>query len=201
MPESGVNDLAAWITVDEIFDVLRRRPDFSAMIDGVLDAAATALRAQIIDGEGHIAPGFPGFLAVQTETLIGNRAHGPLPAAAALGVAPEQADVYDNWRDQLRFVACADGSACLSATSTDSALSTPVSVTENCRALVLFGGERRRGDAPQRRSSAIERADPAQYLEGDNLTSFTRGEGDYAGARHYTPAHRPASEDLIRCVL
>jgi hypothetical protein len=170
------------------------------MIDGILDTAATALRAQMIDGEGRVAPDFPGFLAVQAETLIGNRAHGSLPAAAAFGIAPEQADAYNNWRDQLRFVACVDGSACLSVTSTDSTISAPVSITESCRALVLFGGERQQGNAPQRRSSAADRADPAQYLEGDNLTSFTSGVGHYAGARHYSPAHRPASEDLIRCV-
>ncbi|MDR2188427.1 MAG: hypothetical protein LBE62_10300 [Azonexus sp.] len=196
-PEASINDIAAWITVDELFNTLRRRSDFPGMIDGLLNAASTALQSRLSD---PIPDGGTAFLAAQAETIIGNRAHGRLPDGATLGV--EEAAVYDNWRDQLRFVACMDDSACLTATLTDSALSTPVSATETCRALVLFGGERLRGNKPQRRSAGTERADSGQYLEGMNHVSFVSGTGDYAGYRHYAIAdpHQPASEDLIRCI-
>ena len=201
-PDTNVNDIAAWITIDELFSILRRRPDFPAMIDTVLDAAATALQPHL----DSIDPGTPtgstgtAFLAGQAEAIIGNRAHGRLPDSATLGSAA--AAIYDNWHDQLRFVACMDGSACLVAALTDSATSPPVSITETCRALVLFGGERLRGNAPQRRSTAAERADAAQYLEGINHASFTTGVGNYAGYRHYavTGHDLPGSEDLIRCI-
>ncbi|MCL2589350.1 MAG: hypothetical protein FWD67_00395 [Betaproteobacteria bacterium] len=199
------NDITAWITVDDLFGALRRRSDFPALIDAVLDAAATALQSRLAD----IGPDNPGdngagtaFLTAQAETIIGNRAHGRLPDSATLGIAAEQSAAHDNWRDQLRFVACMDGSACLTAILADSATSPPVSATETCRALVLFGGERLRGDAPQQRSTAAERADTTQYLEGMNRVSFTTGVGNYAGYRHYavTDPHLPASEDLIRCI-
>ncbi|MCL2161029.1 MAG: hypothetical protein FWH56_03970 [Betaproteobacteria bacterium] len=200
-PETDANDIVAWITVDELFGVLRRRSDFSDMIDGILDAAASALQSHLTPPGD---PGDPGsaFLATQAETLIGNRAHGRLPDSTTLGIATAQAAAHDNWRDQLRFVACTDGSACLTVALTDSATALPVSTTETCRALVLFGGERLRGDAPQRRSTATERADAAQYLEGMNHVSYTTGTGDYDGYRHYAIAdpHQPASEDLIRCI-
>ena len=200
-PETDANDIAAWITVDELFGILRRRSDFSGMIDDILDAAASALQSHLTDPG---SPGDPGtaFLTAQAETLIGNRAHGRLPDSATLGIAATQAAAHDNWRDQLRFVACTDGSTCLTVALADSATTSPVSATETCRALVLFGGERLRGNAPQRRSTATERADPAQYLEGMNHVSYTTGTGDYDGYRHYAIAdpHRSASEDLIRCI-
>jgi hypothetical protein len=193
LPGSDVNDHLAWLTTDEIFAALRRRPDFPALLDSVLDTAATALAAQLNN---------PAFITTHTETNLANRAHGRLPDAAALGLAP--APTNDNWRDQLRFVACTDGSACLTVTLVDStiATATPAATTETCRALILFGGERLRGNTPQHRRSAAERADPAQYLEGSNLTSFTDGTGDYTGYRHYAISNpqQPASEDIIRCV-
>ena len=197
-PETSTNDIAAWITVDELFAALRRRSDFSSMIDGILDAAATALQSHLANTD----PGSMAFLVAQSDAIIDNRAHGRLPGSATLGIAPAQAAAYDNWRDQLRFVACTDDNACLTVVLTDSALSPTVSDTETCRALVLFGGERLRGSAPQRRSTAAERADSGQYLEGINQESFITGTGDYVGYRHYaiTDPHRPASEDLIRCI-
>jgi hypothetical protein len=202
-PGTNVNDIAAWITIDELFSTLRRRSDFPGMIDGILDAAATALQSRFTGTD----PDNPDsinteFLTVQAEAIIGNRAHGRLPNSATLGLTAGVATVHDNWRDQLRFVACMDGSTCLTASLTDSVISSPVSATETCRALVLFGGERLRGSTPQRRSTGAERADPGQYLEGINLASFTSGTGGYAGYRHYAIAnpHQPASEDLIRCI-
>ncbi|MDR1423039.1 MAG: hypothetical protein LBI92_00270 [Azoarcus sp.] len=200
LPGSGVNDIAAWLTVDEVFTAIRQRPDFSARLDGVLDAAATALRAQL---DAPPPPdGSPTFLDIYAETTFANRAQGRLPAAAELGIEPAWQAIYDNWRDQLRFVACADGHACLTATLAESSVSPALAAPEHCRALVLFGGERLRGERPQRRRSEAERADPAQYLEGGNLASFTHGAGDYAGFRHYAIAapDAPAHEDLLRCV-
>ncbi|MDR2925698.1 MAG: hypothetical protein LBU76_07125 [Azoarcus sp.] len=197
---AGTNDAAVWITVDELFSVLRRRSDFSAMIDTVLDASVNALASRLDPADADSPSA--AFLETHAETLIGNRAHGLLPNSAALGVAEAQANGYDNWRDQLRFVACVDGGACLTAAMADSATSHAVSATETCRALVLFGGERLRGGTPQRRRTATERADPAQYLEGMNRESFITGTGGYVGYRHYAIAspRQPASEDLIRCV-
>lgn len=193
LPGSSVNDLAAWLTIDEIFAVLRRRTDFSATLDTVLDIAAATLQTRLGD---------PAFLAAHADSVHDNRAHGRLPDAAGFGVPPEQENLYNNWHDQMRFAACIDGSACLTAILADSALSPSAAATETCRALILFGGERQRGGAAQQRGSASERADAAQYLEGANLTSFASGAGHYAGYRHYAIAdpRQPASEDLIRCI-
>jgi hypothetical protein len=163
------------------------------MIDDVLDAAAVGLTAQLDD---------PGFFSAHADFVHTNRVHGRLPAASVLGIAPEAADLYDNWRDQLRFVACTDASTCLHATLADSALAPFTTTSATCRALILFGGERQRGASPQSRSTTSERADPAQYLEGVNLASFTSGSGVYTGFRHFaiTSPTQAANEELIRCL-
>ncbi|MDR0701878.1 MAG: hypothetical protein LBF61_05610 [Azoarcus sp.] len=193
LPGSDANDIVAWLTVDDIFNALRLRGDFPALIDTVLDTAAAVLETWL---------DAPGLIAAHAESIVGDRAHGRFPDAAASGIAPEAANVYDNWHDQLRFVACTGENACLTAALADPAISNADAVTETCRALVIFGGERRRGDAPQRRRAENERADPAQYLEGENLTSYTSGMGGYRGLRHYTISdrHQPASEEVIRCL-
>lgn len=199
-PGSGINDAVVWITVDELFSVLRRRSDFSTMIDAILDATANALASKLGNTDTNSPPA--AFFETHAETIIDNHAHGRLPSSDTLGIAAAQASVYDNWHDQMRFVACMDGSACLTAAMADSAASQTVSTTEPCRALVLFGGERLQGSAPQQRNTAAEHADPGQYLEGMNRDSFISGGSRYAGYRHYamTSPQQPASEDLIRCV-
>jgi hypothetical protein len=191
LPGSNANDIVAWLTTDDIFDALRLRPDFLARIDTVLDTAAGMLTSWL---------GTPELIAAHADNITADRAHGRFPDAPAAGIAEEAANLYQNWRDQLRFVACTGENPCLTATLVDPA--TAHTATESCRALVIFGGERRRGDAPQRRRTETEREDPAQYLEGENLASYTIGMGSYSGLRHYTiiDHQQPASEDILRCV-
>ena len=185
-PHSDVNDIVAWITTDEIFDIIRRRPDFSGMLDQLLDSASIALTSQTTQ---------PDFIESWHETALGNRAAGRLPNAATLGVSPNNVALYNNWRDQLRFVLCTDATACLPVTLLDSS---NAPATSACRAVVLFGGERRRNEPTQHRRTADERANPSQYLEGENLTSYTTGMGGFTGHAHYTAA--APSRELIRCI-
>lgn len=130
-------------------------------------------------------------------TLTGALFVGTLPDAAALDLPPGHADAHDNWRDQFRFAACADGSACITVSRTG-----PPS-TETCRGALLFGGERaRHGPVQQLRNTPGERADPAQYFEGLNPTHLTDGVPSFTGARNFTlpPSGQAASEDVIRCL-
>lgn len=182
------NDVLAWIGIDDIFDALRRRPDHALRIEQIGARAALALGARLGDA---------GFIAGHADVAAGPLLTGPLPPAATLGLSGEAADAHDNWRDQFRFAACADGSACISATLDD-----PPAV-EPCRAVLLFGGERiRSGSERQRRDSPARRADPAQYFEGTNAANIASGLPAFAGARRFAvhdPA-RPASRDVIRCL-
>lgn len=191
---TGNNDLMTWITIDEVFDGLRRRSDFSIFINGILDRASTVFGTWSTD---------PTLLLAQATQIDGNRLSGHLPDAAKLGIAPPFADLHDNWHDQMLFVACADGSACLTADLTDSAQNPLNAAPESCRALLLFGGERiRTGSDTQSRTTAAERADPAQYLEGANRSSIATGSGSFDGHRQFSVPvpSRPATADILKCI-
>lgn len=188
------NDLIAWVTTDDIFDGLRRRHDFPLLIDAMISRATTALDTALNQ---------TGFLAAHATQVSTERFQGPIPDASTLGIAPQFADLHDNWRDQLHFVACANGSPCLQAFLTDPAHSPPLAAVESCRALVLLGGERiRSGAAAQSRQSPAERADPAQFFEGLTAASLVAGSGNFSGSTAFTVAtpSDPASADVIKCI-
>lgn len=181
------NDLIAWITVDEVFDALRRRSDFAPRMNETIAAAAGALALRLGDHD------FIERHATRAGTLI----VGELPDAAALGLPPGRTEAHDNWRDQFRFATCADDSACIEVSRSDPP------ATETCRGALLFGGERiRHGPTRQSRNTPVERADPAQYFEGFNPAHLVDGVPAFAGARNFTlPASgQAASEDVIRCL-
>lgn len=188
------NDLLAWITIDDIFDAMRRRHDFPVLIEAIIVRASTAL-ASVLNQ--------PGFLEIHARDTAGNRARGKLPDANTLGIAPAHADLHDNWRDQMHFVACADASHCLHAELRDPATPGEPAVTEACRALLLFGGERiRSGAATQTRITAADLEAPEQYLEGINPVSLVSSAGSFSGANRFLisdPAS-PATEDVIKCI-
>lgn len=185
--DASGNDLLAWISLDDIYAALRRRSDFAAHIDRIIDTAASAFATRLDD---------PCFIASQSEAR-GALLTGPLPAADTLGLSSAQADAHDNWRDQFRFARCAAAGRCISVSRDDPPL------TEHCRAVLLFGGERRRDDdPPQRRLSAGERADPAQYFEGINAEHLRDGIAAFAGSARFQVADpaQPATGDVIRCL-
>jgi len=184
------NDLIAWIGVDDVFDALRRRRDFAIYIDTIGVRAAQFLTPRLQD---------VAFLATHTQaTPSGSLLAGELPAANALGITDAGTKAaHDNWRNQFRMAVCADGSACIRFNDTTA----PHSST--CRAVLLFGGERiREGAQRQQRNTPAERADIAQYLEGDNPGHFTQGVPEFHGAPEFRIAdsNQPASQDVIRCL-
>ncbi len=182
------NDLVAWIGIDDIFDALRRRDDHAGQLDDIARRAATALAGRLDDAS---------FIASHAAPTPGGLLTGALPAAAVLGMAETGRAAHDNWRDQFRFAACADGSACIEVEHDAPA------ETVLCRAVLLFGGERiRAGAGRQVRDTPARRADPTQYLEGDNAVHVALGVPTFAGARRFrvTAPSQPASEDVVLCI-
>lgn len=184
---AGGNDLIAWLTIDDIFDALRRRRDHADHIRGAINAASTLLAARSADAiflERHLGP------------AVGALRSGSLPPASEFGLAGSERLRHDNWRDQFRFAWCADGSACIHLTQPDAP-------PTQCRGALLFGGERvRQGAARQTRLSAAERADPAQYFEGDNATNLAAGIPAFSGQAQFSVADplQPSTGDVIQCL-
>ena len=188
LDEEAPNDLAAWIGLDDLFDALRRRRDHAGHVDAILARSANALAARL-------AADRAAWLARHARSR-GALATGVLPAAETLGIAAALRPLIDDWREQIHFAACADGSACIGVVR-------PAAAGERCRAVLAFGGERiRSGPERQLRTTATERADPAAWFEGRNVAALRVGVPEFEGAEHFRVAapERPATEDVIRCL-
>ena len=184
------NDLIAWLGIDDIYDALRRRSDFALYIDRIAERARTHLAPRLAD---------PGFIeAYARATAGGVLVIGDLPTAAVLMISePVAAAAHDNWRDQFRFAACEDASACISVIDSNT------TATLHCRAVLLFGGERiRDGAQRQQRNTAAQRADIMQYLEHDNAQHYLLGVPEFHGIPSFrvSDPSRPATEDVVRCL-
>ena len=187
---SATNDLLAWVGIDDVFDALRRRHDHAGHIDALIDRAAAALSARLDPANG-------GETWRTTHGVArGALVIGGLPTAEALGLPAGARPPIDHWRDQMRFAACADGTACI-------AVSRENGDVTHCHAILAFGGERIRGGAgAQQRLDETQRADPAQYFERHNALHLATGSPAFDGAARFSVADRtqPATADVIRCL-
>ncbi len=188
------NDLIAWLGIDDLYDALRRRSDFAAYIDRIGERAAAHLAPRLTDA---------GFIGRHTRTTAGGvLITGELPAAVELLMTdPDVAAAHNNWRDQFRIAVCQDSTACISVIDSSAPQFMP---SKTCRAVLLFGGERiRDGTGRQQRNTAAQRGDITQYLEGDNPRHYLFGIPEFNGAQafHITDPSRPATQDVVRCLI
>jgi type II secretory pathway pseudopilin PulG len=179
------NDRATWITSKDIFDRVKGRSDFKTDVDTLINEFADYLNGLPADSLPSASPGASkGMQAVLKRYNDDNRS---LPKY--------KANLLANWEDNLLYAGGPDGHYSVNGGVC------------RCRVLLIFGGERTtRAVAPlvaQTRALAAEKGsatafgDPAMYLEGSAAELFP-GQGDYAGASQYDPAHPDA--DIIRCI-
>lgn len=168
------NDQGVWITSKDIFDRVKKRSDFAADINALLTDLSNCLNNQPVL---PIPNGSKG-IGSNIETAV------CVPPTAGT----QKGNVYTNWKDNLLYANPV----------------TSVNGDTTCKAVLLFGGERTaRTVAPltaQTRSTALEKNDPGNYLEGANATLFP-GNGAYLGATGFIGASAAtASADIVRCI-
>lgn len=137
------NDRLAWITPREVFERIKRRPDFAGQLTSLVDELKTSLNIAF--------PPDP-----QNAQQLGDKKVGELPAA--VGVPPHLATYRDNWQDQFRYVKCSPLGSCLSVNGS------------NCRGALIFTGERsipgpRTADDKANVASYLDAANYAAYID------------------------------------
>lgn len=180
------NDVATWVSNKDVFDRIKKRSDFRADIDALVNGIASC-----ISGLPSISTSYPQFKGLGRRTA-------PIPAnnlldsfTANCPPTGAQANVLSNWQNNLLYTKPAGSSTVT--------LGNGVTYS-NCSAVLLFGGER---TTTQTRSTAIEIGDntnngtPAMYLEGTNAKTFPNA-GAYSGAVGFNP--KTASADIARCI-
>ena len=164
------------LTSAEAFDRIRKRSDFGAEVDGLLDMLANYLNNLPPAGIPSASSDSKGITSVIDAFKTSPR--------YSFGTSALQKSLLNNWRDNLLYAGGKSGTFFVNGSSTP------------CRAILLFGGLRDKS-AAQRRASPAEVADPAMYLEGANATDFP-AEGAYTGATAYD--NKQPTRDIIRCI-
>ncbi|MDO8294191.1 MAG: hypothetical protein Q7T29_15225 [Gallionella sp.] len=172
------NDVMLWITPGDIFEHIKKRSDFSSQINNLLDDSNFRLQVEL----GH-----PETVAVSG---MGTKGTGNINCGAIANAANRT--LCNNWKEMLLLTQ-------LPAPSSITIASNGVPGTIGpCARVLIFGGQR---TAAQVRLTGGDKSDPANYLEGDNLTAFatpTAASGNFSGASTFD-TNNP-SVDLLRCL-
>lgn len=98
---------------------------------------------------------------------------------------PSNRDFCDNWKEMLLLK-----NLLLPSQITIDGTSTAV-----CARVLIFAGQRTVG---QIRETLSDKANPANYIEGDNLTAFNDDTGEFDGVSAFDPNN--PSADILRCI-
>lgn len=172
------NDVMLWITPGDIFEHIKKRSDFSNQISNLLDDSNFRLQVEL----GH-----PGTVAVSG---MGTKGTGNINCGAITNTANRT--FCNNWKEMLLLTQLPTPSSITIANNGVPATIGP------CARVLIFGGQR---TAAQVRLTGGDKSDPANYLEGANLTAFatpTATSGNFSGASTFD-ANNP-SVDLLRCL-
>lgn len=180
------NDKGLAITSDMLFGALRKSSYFRTDINSMLDRMVSCLRDEV--AAGGSLPSYGNIAGADTNTCYGK------------DVNPQ--GYYPHYKEMI-FVA-APGSVNVAV---DGGAAQP------CAGALLFAGQRdtttmRCPPSPgtpvsvQKRSSSAERLDKCNYLEGENLTSFTGSGTNFSGQSQFAgvSATQPAHQDIVRCI-
>ena len=178
------NDQGLWITGREIFERIRRRSDFKADIDILVQDLSSYLNNLVPANLPTASIGSKGVNAVISDYLAANPA-----------LSTQKTNVLANWRDNLLYAGGPAGSFTINGSPT------------SCRALLFFSGNRTtRTVAPfteQTRRTAAEKGDAgifgdaSMYLEDPNAPIFPAN-GAYIGGTQFSTAS--PDSDLVRCI-
>lgn len=171
-----LNDRAVYITSDDIFRVIKRRTGFAPFINNLAASIATCLTNHMV-GSALPTPANPVSHGVVTK--------GKVPAICISG------NIFPHWQDQFFYLKCDNNSTCLDGNVGGS--------TIHWQGALIFAGER---NATQTRASSSDRSNFANYLEGNNLSTFTGPSKVLEGVLSFTvPSNgSPASQDVLICL-
>jgi len=168
------NDIVLWITPGDIFEHIKKRNDFSNQISNLLDDNDFRLQVE---------PGHPETVAVSG---MGAKGTDNINCGALTNTANRA--FCNNWKEMLLLTQLPEPSP----------ITLDGAPTAACTRVLIFGGQR---TAVQVRLTGGDKTDPANYLEGANLTAFatpTATSGNFSGASTFD-ANNPGA-DLPRCL-
>lgn len=173
-----VNDQIIFITKNDIFNAVKKRKDFGALVATLLNTSITCLATLPTPVTMSFNSTSPFTTEAPSVTTVGNLATGRVPKACL--AAP-----LNKWQDNLLYAKCTSGGICLTVNGAA------------CRGAVIFSGEH---IASQTRSTNLQKNTWSNYLEGAAYTLFTTpGATAITGAFTSYNAASP-STDVWACI-
>lgn len=182
------NDRGLAISSDRIFDKLRSSSRYTNDLNALLDRIANCLRDNITAGT------FP-----TPDTIAGYTA----PADKIAGRVASGQSCYDDTKDPLGYFSNYKDLIFVAKPVTGNFTATIDGVSHTCAAVIVYANQRNNtAGAIQLRSNTTERNTLANYLEGNNLASFTSTGSAFSGAGKLASisGHQTAYQDILRCV-
>lgn len=173
------NDVGLPITSDLLFGAIRKNVHFRTDINSMLDRMVGCLRDQIASGSSFTPTPITGYAPPADKNA------GRIQGSACYDDNLNPLGYFSHYREMI-FVA------------KPTAGNFTVAGDPNCAGVLLFGGQR---NATQQRITAEQKNTPANYLEGNNLASFTGVGATFSGnlLLDRSPPQAP-EQDIARCI-
>ncbi|MDO8958592.1 MAG: hypothetical protein Q7U85_02540 [Rhodocyclaceae bacterium] len=173
------NDIGLPVTSDYLFGAIRKNAHFRIDINSMLDRMVGCLRDQIAAGSSFTPAPITGY------TAPADKSAGRIQTASCYNDNLNPLGYFSHYREMI-FVA------------KPTAGNFTVAGDPNCAGVLLFSGQR---NATQQRITATQKNTLANYLEGNNLTSFTSAGSTFSGdlLLDRSPP-QSAEQDIARCI-
>jgi hypothetical protein len=173
------NDIGLPITGDLLFGTIRKNVHFRTDINSMLDRMTSCLRDQIAAGSSFTPAPITGYAPPADKSA------GRIQTSSCYDDSRNPLGYFSHYREMI-FVA------------KPTAGNFTVASGSNCAGVLLFGSQR---SATQQRITATQKNTPANYLEGNNLTSFTGPGSTFSGDMLLDRSPPQAAEqDIARCI-
>lgn len=177
------NDTGLAVTGDTLFGAIRKSNGFLGDINSMLDRMTGCLRDQIAAAGGLTPQPISGYAPPADKSA------GRIPDSSCYGDSQHPLGYYSHYSELLFVARPASGNFTVSEDG----------IAQSCPAVLVFAGQRGNG---QSRATAGERATLANYLEAQNLASFTATGTDFSGARNLARVSpsQVREQDIVRCI-
>ncbi len=175
----AANDIGLPITSDLLFGAIRKNIHFRTDINSMLDRMVGCLRDQIAAGSSFTPTLIPGYAPPADKNA------GRIQGSTCYDDNLNPLGYFSHYREMIFVAKPAAGNF-------------TVAGDPNCAGVLLFGGQR---NAAQQRITAAQKNTPANYLEGNNLASFTGVGTTFSGDLLLDRSPPQAVEqDIARCI-
>jgi hypothetical protein len=185
---ANINDQIIYITSSDIFNAIKKRNDFAAFVNSMLNDAISHLQIGYSSMPAPVIINFPAVTNPTSSSIT--ETNGPNSGNLYIGKIPKAYlnSQYWDWRDNIQYGKCASGGNCLT-----------VNGGPNCDGVIIFSGER---IAASQIRTIANKNNQNYYLESPVVAKFTSLGGypanNFTGSTSYSPAS--PSADIVVCI-